>query len=950
MNSQRSPIQVVWKSFTIILLVLLAFQSFGINGLAAPATSSLNFQQGDNPQLACSTSSTPLQFCDIQIVLLIDDSGSMKYNDPQGIRNLGAKNLVDFLARQYYLPAKEYLEAVKSTNNPPVIEIAVAHFTTKVEILTDWKKVDPPDPEYWKKVDPTDLEDWKNDKVAFDGAIDWNKPLEQNTDFKDPFEKAAELFTSKGGQAQDDDCTRRLILLFTDGTPQNGGYVDVDHKMLEVESIVDDIPPDLNVEIYITGFKVKEKYWDRVAPYWYDIVKSNDEVPLRSVLLGEKEGENPLRQLLIRMEEIAAHSIGVQSAVLKPDPTDPQSYTIEVPEYLQSLRLTLYDLDPKTRLMITDPSGNEIAENDDYVNLSGDNTSIEVWQLDTPVSGNYKVTPSQRGGVVTAFFTFQNLAVEVDKEASRLQISQPGDFKFKLVGSSGKAVLSNDNPSYTLEELKVFVTQGTQIEKEPLTPKQVGDSYQVSWTPESLETVQLDIEAILASDKGNTIVNCAGKVELPVDDGSTPEPTHTPTLVITQPACVPVDEATIVSMHLAYAGDRAWADSLNWDISAIAGGQDVNATVTAIDSSKGEYELRIDPIEDTGVKEIQLTVSAEAVINGQSVIISDGTTTTLQICPPCECLPIWLIFVWLIMWLVLLLLGWVILRDVEININFWLLIILEIVLAVVWFILFSEYMIYLFWMLLLIVLLIILVFIFRKVIRDISWWLIILLTLFVSIWFVLFGSFPFWLILLLLLMWLAFLILIWIFKMSEPPSWRWLLLVLLLILALVSIIYFSPYWIFLLLWLLTILVLTLVILVIGPICPPIPPPPPADDLKDLEGIEGDVEQLLNDHGIYTFRQLAEADISQLNKWLNENDWKYMDPKTWPQQAQLADIAKRYGKKSDEQSYKAYKKWLKNGIEPDEYEDKEKVRRPEALVWRGTAELTEKDNPEIFNIK
>ena len=113
MKYQRSPFQVIWKSSIIILLVLLAFQSFGMNGLAAPATPSIYFQDGGDPQLACSTSPTPLQFCDIQIVLVIDDSGSMKFNDPQGSRNQGAKNLVDFLATQYYLPAKEYLKSIE---------------------------------------------------------------------------------------------------------------------------------------------------------------------------------------------------------------------------------------------------------------------------------------------------------------------------------------------------------------------------------------------------------------------------------------------------------------------------------------------------------------------------------------------------------------------------------------------------------------------------------------------------------------------------------------------------------------------------------------------------------------------------------------------------------------------------------------------------------------------
>ena len=656
------------------------------------------------------------------------------------------------------------------------------------------------------------------------------------------------------------------------------------------------------------------------------------------------------------MVEIAAHSIGVQSTDLEQDLTDPQAYTIQIPEYVQSLRLTLYNLNHEAGLVITGPDGTEIAAGSDNVILSGQDTSIEVWQIDTPTAGRYKVKPSQSGGIVTAFLTFQNLVVKVDSETSQLQVSKPGVIKFQLADSSGKEiVLPNDNSSYSLEKMEVAVTQGTQIEKQPLTPKQEDDSYQVSWTPKSSETALLDIEAKLVSTEGNTLVNCAGEVELPVDDGSTPEPI--PTLVITHPACVPADESASVSMHLAYDGDRAWADTLDWNVSAMAGGQSVNATVTTIDASKGDYELRIDPIKDPDVKEIQLVVSAEAVIDGQPINISNNMTITIKVCtnpePPCDCgaPPIWLIFIWLMMWLILLLVGWVIIPDGQITIKVWLLVSLEIVLAVIWFIFFSGYLIYLFWMLLLIVLLIILVFIFRKVIEEISWWLIILVTLFVSIWFVLFGNFPFWLILLLLLMWLGILVLVWIFKVPEPPSWRWWVLVLLLILALVSIIYFSTYWIFLLMWLLTISILTLVVLVIGPICPPIPvppPPPPADDLKKLEGIEGGVEKLLNDHGIYTFRELAKADINVLNKWLNDNDWNYMDPKTWPQQAKLADIAKRYENPEDIRSYEAYKNWLKDGIEPDEYKDKEKVRRPEALVWRGTAELTEKDHPEIFN--
>jgi len=917
MNSQRSPFQVIWKSSIIVLLVLLTFQSFGINGLAAPATPSLNYQEGDNPQLACSTSPTPLQFCDFQIVLLIDDSGSMARNDPQGFRNQGAKNLIDFLVEQYYLPAKEYLKTVNSEDEPPVIKIAVVHFTTKVEYFSDWAQVDSEDQDGLEKLDDD---------------IFWHHPVEQNTDFMGPFQKAAELLKAENRQATDEGCTKRLILLFTDGTPQNGGFIDPKKYMPRLKSVVDGIPLDLSVEIYVTGFKVRNDYWDPYAPYWSEIAKPDDEGPSGSVLLGEdkrnNQDEDPLTLLGERMDMIAAHSVGVQSADLELISEDPPTYTIEIPEYIQTLRLTLYDLNREAGLVITDPDGKEITADSENVNLSGQDTSIEVWQLETPSAGEYKITSSQRGGIVTAFLTFQNLGVKVDSEASQLQVSKPGDIKFKFVDSSGNDVLSNDTSSYKLKELNVFVTQGTQIVKEPLTHKQDGDSYQVSWTPESSEPVQLDVEATLVSTEGNTLVNCAGVVEMPVDPNQSTTP---PSLHVTPPtSCVSPDQTITLPVQLDYEGDRTWADTLDWNVSV--DGQDINATVTAIDASKGDYELSIDPIKDNGVEEIQLTVSAEAFIDGQTVIISDGTITTINVCSipptPCGCVggfPIWLIFVWLNMWLLLLLLGWTILRDKTINLKFWLLVILEIVLAVVWFVLFSGYLIYLFWMMLLIILLIILVYVFRKVIKEISWWLIILVTLFVSIWFVIFGGLPIWLIVLLLLMWLAFLILIWVFKMPEPPSWRWWLLVLLLILALVSIIYFSAYWIYLLLWLLTILILTLVILVIGPICPPIPPAPPSD-LTEIEGIGPKVKELLNDHGVYTFRELAETDIKVLNDWLNENDWDYMDPKTWPLQAVLADAANIY-KGAYQDIFELYRTELKAGIAPDEWGESEDTRRP-----------------------
>jgi predicted flap endonuclease-1-like 5' DNA nuclease len=125
------------------------------------------------------------------------------------------------------------------------------------------------------------------------------------------------------------------------------------------------------------------------------------------------------------------------------------------------------------------------------------------------------------------------------------------------------------------------------------------------------------------------------------------------------------------------------------------------------------------------------------------------------------------------------------------------------------------------------------------------------------------------------------------------------------------------------------------------------PPPAANELSDLEGIEAATEKILNEKGIFTFKQLAAADHRTINKWLDDAGQKMRDAKTWPQQARLADLARKFGSEEDQRSYQAYKSWLKAGIEPDEYDLDENARRAEALVWHGTAELTENAYPAIF---
>ena len=61
----------------------------------------------------------------------------------------------------------------------------------------------------------------------------------------------------------------------------------------------------------------------------------------------------------------------------------------------------------------------------------------------------------------------------------------------------------------------------------------------------------------------------------------------------------------------------------------------------------------------------------------------------------------------------------------------------------------------------------------------------------------------------------------------------------------------------------------------------------ADDLVKIEGIGPKAAKALNDAGLVTFAQVAEAKVDDLLKILSEAGLKSLNPETWMEQAQLA---------------------------------------------------------------
>lgn len=820
MNTNRHTGKMIWKSLLVFLLAVLVFQNSGMSGMAAP---------GDQPQsslggpLSCSTPS----YGDVQIVLMIDDSGSMRSNDPNFQRNKDAKKLINTLAIQYYLPAL----VENSGPRLPVLNVAVIHFgrTVLKPESVQWATLDLNDDPKNTQRNTELTNDWT---VQLFDAIDQNREFgytRELTDFNPAFKKAKELWSSSDVKVAEGDGTLRSVMLFTDGTPEDKGGRYANERLQnyfeDLRLAVDGLP--MLDGIYIAGYKINSQYFtQQVFDQW------NDKIASKIIIL---QGKDTADQFNKELKEIQEASSGISRV--------------------------------------------------------GDNLELA---------------------------RFARLDIKVDSALNSVPQGVTGDINFTVVDSSGSPVLPGDNPKYELVLTSVSVLQGTQ--SETLEFRSDGGNYQSSWKPETAENGQFNILASVVDAGKNTVLTCSSNFIVPVKPSSLSASPIKVTLVIGSPSFVD-NETVTFPMQLNYEGNQAPATSIDWNASASTTNGSVPASVSPGSATPGTYFLTVKPIGDAN--EIQAEVNLTLKIDGQDILLHAKPFATRP-APVCNYGDLWNIWFWP---LVIGLLGLMILllvlragsrrdnvedpranRDIF-RIRDWHL---------------------LFWPLPVLLILLILVPIMR-------WSCVI----------------PPWLFLISLLFWLIMTgLLRFIPGQNIPRSRAWVLFVALLVLAFFGILTVTNS-ILSLLWLVAaLLAIGITVWYISPYETLAPPPHDLDDLKELEGIGEKVEEILHAHDIYTFKELAEIeDWHVIEGWLNtateENKtkgkstpWgKMMDPKTWPQQAKLADIDKRYRNRADKLNYQAYKAWLKDGIEPDEHNNPEKPRRPMALSWNGIPAFT-----------
>lgn len=537
----------------------------------------------------------------LQVFLLIDDSGSMLYTDPTNQRLDGVKNVLDILAREYYLPAVD-----AKSNDPdvrlPDIQVALVHFSSEMLHNSGWKTINPAGLSEWN----TQLKDFDADLLV---NVDYSRP--QNTDFLPAFQAVEAL---AAGQPQAPACPR-LVMLFTDGMPDYGnGPLDgeaLTKYMQELQGNIQRTFKRSNDSFFVTTMLWNTSPgspWNKIyRPKWEEISKDDPTFDPRRVL------NVATRELAARMERIIGQNIGDPVSTLSPMAGQPQQYTTEITNTLpvESLRLTYYTINTAASFTVTGPDGKGYRP-------SGENTSIQVLEIYNPAPGAYQISTTALGGMLTRLLRFGKISAQLSPPASSLQQFANAQIGIQLIGADGQAL-----PIPPQVSLQAAVTQLAGSKPLALTPGSA--AFTTSWMPIASDSASVDACVTMLDEKGRQVVLYNGPAGVISIDPVTVQAGQA------SPACLLTDKDISVPLQLVNANNQQPARMdvpVKWNSSV---GKQFSSSIAGIDSAAGQYALHFRP---SSAGELQSRVTASAVIAGATVPFYTGDIRTAGLQAP----------------------------------------------------------------------------------------------------------------------------------------------------------------------------------------------------------------------------------------------------------------------------------------------------------------------------
>jgi uncharacterized protein YegL len=291
----------------------------------------------------------------LDVVLLLDQSGSMRQTDPANNRVEASRALVDYLA-PYWSREQDH-------------RIGLVNFG-------DSRPLDPSD-------EFASLVSFDTQKVAQrDTLIARIKPLDLgNTSFIDAFRVAGRLLS----ESRRDEKRQAVLVLLTDGEPDDKRGLSRAEYFRELTDYFRDSLKDSH--LYVLGIDQNDRYWSHNEPYWRQFARYTQRLMSADEKLLK---ETFWRVVSLEMEAVADSW----------QPIPPDGFRVMLPPYLEAVTFAFHKETPGASVEITGPDNTVVAERAAGVRRVSRSPKTEVWRIDEPEAGTWTCRVSQGTGRV----------------------------------------------------------------------------------------------------------------------------------------------------------------------------------------------------------------------------------------------------------------------------------------------------------------------------------------------------------------------------------------------------------------------------------------------------------------------------------------------------------------------------------------------------------------------
>lgn len=373
--------------------------------------------------------------CDeLQVIFITDQSGSMSgttgdASDPDGLRFAAPEEAIKVLSALRY-----------SSYQTSTVKVAIVHYGDRATTALPWTTLD---------VSSQAETDQLISTIASQLAP---VPAQGNTNTKGAFEYAATLFDQ--ARPQNGGCPVRVVVAVTDGQPRvaTPNFNPTTH-LNELITFANQTMPAPDYKLYVIGLDRTNEFFDSNKPFYDRLTQDPNKVfkvnTPAELAAAVAQVFNPNSESLAPL----INSGATASAYCVNGPT------IQVPPYLQQVRITLIKPERSLRLDVLDSTGQLLNESrtDVSVKVEGrtDNDPIEaltvvkprpgVWTIQTPL-------PPTAADICQVRILQFNATGKVMQPVPGQPIVQFNrtPFQMQIVDASGDVLPDYGDPKYAL--------------------------------------------------------------------------------------------------------------------------------------------------------------------------------------------------------------------------------------------------------------------------------------------------------------------------------------------------------------------------------------------------------------------------------------------------------------------------------------------------------------------